>query len=359
MLVRTVSGLIGLAVLLGALWAGLFWVFLVTLVAAILGIREFYRLHPPSSPSSEARESIDDFATTGDDDREREHSPVFEGEDVPQSRQVAPPTRAPETTVEPSKEYSPTPLPLLVGVVWVGAFVIGAAAAEGLLHFWAISLGIFGIGAFVALLWLIAFYHGPRWPVALAYLWGGPLYVGFLLAHVLPLAQVGEVFFRLDPLAFDPELGPTVYEVGRNWLLFALLANFATDTGAYLVGRAMGRHPMAPVISPNKTWEGAVGGFLAAALAAFLLDRLLNLGLGPTAWDGAWTAWNWQPVMIGATVGVVSQCGDLLESLLKRLSRVKDAGSLVPGHGGLLDRLDSLLVAIPVVYYLLMAVLRP
>ena len=397
MLVRTISGLLGLAVLLGALWAGLFWVFLVTLAAAILGIREFYRLHPPatSSPESAALSAGQSLPETLDLKIDSEFSPesgalLNDQSDISMAQdplagdaleQPLPELKPPpnlasqlpfmprlspvetdeagvEAAAQRKSECSPTPLPVLAGAVWVGAFVVGGAAAEGLLHFWAISLGVLGIGAFVVLLWLIAFYHGPRWPVAIAYLMGGPVYVGFLLAHVLPLAQVGEVLFKLDPLAFDPELGPTVYEVGRNWLLFALLANFATDSGAYFVGRSMGRHRMAPVVSPNKTWEGAVGGFLSAALAGLLLDRVLYLGLGPTAWDGAWTAWNWQPVMIGATVGVVSQCGDLLESLLKRLSRVKDSGILVPGHGGALDRLDSLLITIPVVYYLLMAVLH-
>ena len=185
---------------------------------------------------------------------------------------------------------------------------------------------------------------------------GGPVYVGFLLGHVMALAQVGDNFFLAYPLEFDILQFPdNTYGLGRNWLLFALLCTFATDTGAYLVGRTMGRHPMAPNISPNKTWEGAVGGFLGAVLAAALLERALNLGLGLPGWD---SAWNWQPLLIGATVGMVSQAGDLLESWLKRRSQVKDAGSLMPGHGGILDRLDSLLVTVPVVYYLLLAVLR-
>ena len=138
--------------------------------------------------------------------------------------------------------------------------------------------------------------------------------------------------------------------MGRNWLILALFCTFATDTGAYLVGRAIGRRPMAPSISPNKTWEGAAGGFLAAIAAAVLLDYLLNLGL-------ARDQWNWQAPLIGATVGLVAQAGDLLESRLKRLSQVKDSGGLMPGHGGLLDRLDSLLLTLPAAYYLAVAVL--
>ncbi|HLF05275.1 MAG TPA: phosphatidate cytidylyltransferase, partial [Dehalococcoidia bacterium] len=153
---------------------------------------------------------------------------------------------------------------------------------------------------------------------------------GFPLAHALALRQLGDG----DAL-------------GRSWLLFALLVTFATDTGAFFVGRAVGRHRMAPGISPGKTWEGAAGGFLLAVLAALALAQFLELGLA-----------FWQTGVIGAAVGVVAQGGDLLESKLKRLSQVKDSGSIIPGHGGILDRLDSLVAAVPTVYYLVVAVFR-
>ena len=403
MLLRTVSGLVGLAILLAAMWAGLFWVFLFTLAAAILGIREFYRLHPPS-PSRPADAATEDrLSATGDTEAipslannpaegisEPGHALERDGgdlapaatdkggvagpgsESVPADLQVPAPAGSPPTETsggpsagsqdefacEEAKAPGAPPLPALLGAAWVAAFIIGGAGASGTFQFWGVSLGILGVGAFVAAWWLIAFYRGGGWPVAAAYLVLGPVYLGFLLAHVLLIVQVGESFFELDPLYFDPVAGPSVYEVGRNWLMFALLVNFATDTGAYLVGRAIGRHPMAPVTSPNKTWEGAVGGFACALVAAFLLDRILDLGLGPNAPDGSRLALNWQPLLIGATVGVVSQFGDLLESRLKRLSQVKDSGFLVPGHGGALDRLDSLLITLPTVYYLLVAVLR-
>ena len=337
MLLRTITGLLALALLLAAAWGGLFWVFLLTLVAAVLGIREFYRLHSPPSAHSEAA-ATDNRLTlaAGEDTADAPAEPVDELVGLPDT----------------------TPLPVLLGAAWVAAFVIGGAGANGAFQFLGISLGIFAVGGFVAVWWLIAFYRGAGWPGAAAYLLLGPVYVGFLLAHVMLLAQVGEAFFDLDPMYFDPETGPTIYEVGRNWLLFALLVNSATDTGAYLVGRAIGRHPMAPSISPNKTWEGAVGGFVCAVVAAFLLDRILDLGLGATVWDGAWLAVNWQPLAIGATVGIVSQLGDLLESRLKRMSQVKDSGTLFPGHGGVLDRLDSLLITVPTVYYLVVVALR-
>lgn len=372
MLLRTVSGLLGLAILLTTIWAGLFWVFLFTLAAAVLGIREFYRLHPPT-PGTPAHGAI---------------SPCSEAEPRPGNatanaasansqagiavHQAAAPAGllVPGNSGEPSEGREgqlldgeaavsrSTPLPALLGAAWVAAFIIAGAGANGPVQYWSISLGILGAGAFVAVLWLIAFYRGSGWPTAAAYLVLGPVYVGFLLAHVMLLVQVGESFFELDPLYFDPGTGPTVYEVGSSWLIFALLVNFATDSGAYLVGRAIGSHPMAPVTSPNKTWEGAIGGFACAVVAAFLLDRILDLGVGRNALDGAWLALNWQPLVIGATVGTVSQFGDLLESRLKRLSQVKDSGVMVPGHGGALDRLDSLLITLPTVYYMLVAVLR-
>ena len=172
---------------------------------------------------------------------------------------------------------------------------------------------------------------GQDWGIKTAYLIGGPIYVGFLLGHVLVLRDLGD--------------GDSL---GRDWVLFALLVTFATDTGAFLVGKALGRHPMYLRISPNKTWEGAAGGFCLAMIAAGVLPQWLELGL-----------FRWQLLVIGATVGVVAQMGDLLESKLKRISGVKDASGMIPGHGGILDRLDSLVISLPAVYYLVTLVFLP
>jgi phosphatidate cytidylyltransferase len=223
------------------------------------------------------------------------------------------------------------PLPLLLGTVWVAAILLAAQAASGLPSFLAMTGGVTAAGAFAAALWYIAFYRGGQYAVGLAFLLLGPLYVGFLLAHSLALREL-----------------PYGDEIGRNWLLFALLTTFAADTGAYAVGRAVGRAPLAPSISPNKTWEGSIGGFTAAVAAALLVGLFLDLGLA-----------GWQQAVIGATVGAISQAGDLLESWLKRLSNAKDAGSIIPGHGGILDRMDSILLALPAVYYLLGTVFEP
>lgn len=127
---------------------------------------------------------------------------------------------------------------------------------------------------------------------------------------------------------------------GRAWLLFLLLVTFASDTGAYAVGRLLGRHRLAPRISPGKTVEGAVGGLLSAALVALIAGSLFSLSGQPL-----------RLLSLGLIVSVAAQLGDLAESALKRRLDIKDAGRLLPGHGGLLDRLDSLLVAGTVVYY--------
>ena len=130
-------------------------------------------------------------------------------------------------------------------------------------------------------------------------------------------------------------------DAGLQWAALAFLLAFATDTSAYAVGRAVGRRKLAPSVSPGKTWEGAIGGLVGAAAAAVALVALL---------DGIETLLL-PAVGLGLGVGVVAQAGDLLESKVKRLADAKDSGRLIPGHGGLLDRLDSLLPVFPLVYY--------
>jgi phosphatidate cytidylyltransferase len=114
-----------------------------------------------------------------------------------------------------------------------------------------------------------------------------------------------------------------------------------SDVGGYAAGVLFGRHPMAPAVSPKKSWEGMAGSLLACAAsgACFLV-----LGFG-----GQW----WQGVLFGLAIAIAATLGDLAESMIKRDLGIKDMGSLLPGHGGLMDRLDSLLVAAPVAYFLL------
>jgi phosphatidate cytidylyltransferase len=130
--------------------------------------------------------------------------------------------------------------------------------------------------------------------------------------------------------------------INPHWLLFAFLLCWAGDTAAYYVGKNFGRHKLAPVISPGKTWEGAIasvaGGVLAGAIYAYYLIPAAPLG---------WV------LIVAAAGNVAGQIGDLVESAYKRWGGVKDSGSSLPGHGGWLDRIDSSLLAIPVVYAIL------
>jgi phosphatidate cytidylyltransferase len=129
--------------------------------------------------------------------------------------------------------------------------------------------------------------------------------------------------------------------VNPHWLLFAFLLCWAGDTAALYIGKNFGRHKLAPEISPAKTWEGAIGSVLGGVLAGALYAHYL-IPTAPLA-----------TVVIVAAIGnIAGQIGDLLESAYKRWGGVKDSGSSLPGHGGWLDRIDSSLLSVPVVYAL-------
>jgi phosphatidate cytidylyltransferase len=126
-------------------------------------------------------------------------------------------------------------------------------------------------------------------------------------------------------------------ETGMATLMFGLLIVWITDSGAYLIGRQMGRHKLAPKISPNKTWEGSIGG----TLAAVVIVVALYTGFG-------WLDYAWYLLAGFAIIlSIAGQLGDLIESALKRHYGVKDSGTLLPGHGGILDRFDSMLIVLP------------
>ena len=270
---RALTALVGIPILVSAVWWGGQWLSALVALVAVLGIRELYRMLPPGAG----------------------------------------------------------PLPVALGALWCVALVLGGRASSDPSSFLRISAGIWLAGALIALLWLMALHPGRRHVVAGIYLLGGPLYIGFLLAHSLALREAGGI-----------------EALGRNWLFLALAVAFATDTGAFLIGRSLGAHPMAPTISPNKTWEGSVGGLAFAIAASLMLGQILELEIP-----------RWQQAVIGAAVGVLGQCGDLAESKLKRIANVKDASSIIPGHGGVLDRLDSVVVSVPTVYYLVAVVFEP
>jgi phosphatidate cytidylyltransferase len=129
-------------------------------------------------------------------------------------------------------------------------------------------------------------------------------------------------------------------EAGREWILLLVSVTWLGETAAYLVGSTLGRYKLAPVISPRKTVEGALAQLVVSVLAAFGARALFFPSLPPGS-----------AVAVGLLLGVVGQAGDLLESAIKRSVGTKDTGRLIPGHGGMLDRVDSLLVNTPVLFY--------
>jgi phosphatidate cytidylyltransferase len=168
----------------------------------------------------------------------------------------------------------------------------------------------------------------PSWALSVA----GVLYIPFLLSHLILLRAVN------TPLT-DGLVTPWV-SPGFAWIVFALATTWLGDTFAYFVGRSMGRTPLAPHISPKKTREGSVGGLIGAALTGVGCVYLLGLPINPLV--GA---------LLGGVAGIIGPLGDLAESQIKRQIGVKDVGSLLPGHGGILDRIDSILFMVPTVYY--------
>jgi phosphatidate cytidylyltransferase len=137
----------------------------------------------------------------------------------------------------------------------------------------------------------------------------------------------------------------------RPWILVLAGAVWMGDTMAYFAGRSMGRHKLYPVISPKKTVEGSIGGVIGSALGAWLGLYLMQIAHDP--WPAGWITMDVVTLLgVGAICGVVEQVGDLVESMLKRAADIKDSGSLLPGHGGVLDRFDGFLFAAPVLYTL-------
>ena len=204
-------------------------------------------------------------------------------------------------------------------IIWsagliVASYLVGREISGG-----NVALPWVSVGAGLGLLWLWRRPlrgTGPSgWPVTVAIV----LYTGGLLFHA-PLLRA--------------------LEHGREWMLFLILVTFAADTGALLAGKLSGRHPLAPSLSPAKTWEGAAGGAAVAVVASVAAVYAFGLDVAV-----------WKAVALGAVIGISGQLGDLFESRLKRTAEIKDSGWAVPGHGGLLDRLDSIVFNLVVVYY--------
>jgi phosphatidate cytidylyltransferase len=161
------------------------------------------------------------------------------------------------------------------------------------------------------------------------------------LVESLPSAGISSSALLL--VAFPLSFAVRLHGVARPLLLFALVITWAADTVAYFAGRAFGKHPLAPHISPKKTWEGSIAGLAGSLAVGYAFHFWLTIPLGH--------------LLAMAFVGnVAGQMGDLLESACKRSAGVKDSGGLLPGHGGILDRIDALILCIPVIWYYLVLV---
>ncbi len=177
----------------------------------------------------------------------------------------------------------------------------------------------------------------------------GVLYVGWLGAHLILLRNLGseiaEKYLRVRglPVAAGFE------DIGCFFLFLAVAATFLADTGGYFVGRALGKHKLAPTISPKKTWEGLGGSLVFSALGALAVKAIFERQYAgrPYAGDLSYV----HCAILGVLAALFGVAGDLAESLLKRDARVKDASGFLPGHGGFLDRLDSLNFVVPISYY--------
>jgi len=245
-------------------------------------------------------------------------------------------------------------LPLLIAIIWFGEpwFTILIAAMSGLAswEFYRMAGGLrvqpityFGIAWVlllivsphcpypttlpflitsaigISLIWLL--FRSPRDQAFTNWAWtmAGILYIGWMLSYWVQLRSL---------------------EGGRELVFLAMFTTFVSDTSAFFVGRTWGKHALAPAISSGKTWEGAIGGLLSSIVASLIISVIFTLPFN-----------YWQIALVGFIISIFAQLGDLVESLLKRNAGVKDAGKLIPGHGGILDRIDSLIFTGVIVYY--------
>jgi phosphatidate cytidylyltransferase len=160
------------------------------------------------------------------------------------------------------------------------------------------------------------------------------------LHEVLPAISIGSaaLLFVVLPFSYIVRLDE-IEPVGRQLVLFTLVLVWAGDMLAYFVGKSLGRVPMAPALSPKKTWEGALGNILASMIVAVLFAKWMQTDVITL-------------LVIAGVANIAGQAGDLIESAYKRGAAVKDSGGLLPGHGGMLDRIDSLILATPAVWIL-------
>ena len=212
--------------------------------------------------------------------------------------------------------------------------IVGAGAAALILLRWGFGFDHVGIALtgilFLSMLWFLVQYDRgieKQAASAMAITLGGTLYFGWLSAYFISLRQL---------------------PYGLWWTMVCLAVVGLTDSMAFLVGKRWGRHPLTRLISPNKTWEGFFGGLAGAALGGWIIGWIFQIAAsaasGITPLRG---------LVVGALIGLIAPLGDLTVSLMKREAAQKDSGDFFPGHGGILDRIDSWIIMATVGYYVI------
>ncbi|HEY3425677.1 MAG TPA: phosphatidate cytidylyltransferase [Negativicutes bacterium] len=166
----------------------------------------------------------------------------------------------------------------------------------------------------------------------------GMMYIGLCFSHLILLRFTNDFVYFVTSFA--------TLSAGAVYLWLPFIGTWASDSFAFLVGSQLGKHKLCPTVSPGKTVEGVIGGLVGSILAVIAFGNFFHIPLLHT-------------VMIGILVGIVAPLGDLAESALKRFTGVKDSGRILPGHGGVLDRFDSILFAVPTVYYYVQTFMVP
>lgn len=252
-------------------------------------------------------------------------------------------------------------MPLVFAAVWFGGLwwiaLVASVAIAGSLELYRLTAWgrrYLTIGQILAIVLIILSPNFPRW---LGIIMPWVFVPSFVILEILGVARrrkaiAGWAWALTGALFLGGLLGLWITlrhePLGREWVLLGLGATFACDTAAYFFGRAWGRHQLAPTISPRKTKEGAVAGFFGALAATFIMVFLFfHLPMNYI-----------QTAILGSLIGVFAQLGDLGESWLKRRARVKDSSRLIPGHGGMLDRIDSILFVGMVLYYYVIWAIR-
>lgn len=228
----------------------------------------------------------------------------------------------------PSRVEMVLTVTILLSTVWATR-ALGASAAAS----WQIILGVYLAVLVGHFFWCMTFFKGPGHHVVhLALLGWGGAYLGLLPAALAHLRWLG---------------GPAESAPGLAALVLAIAVTKVGDVGAYFVGKYSGRNQMAPLLSPRKTWEGFAGGLTLAVVTAVVLNELMAPRGTPLSGPLPGPLY---AAMFGITVGLAGVLGDLAESLIKRDQGSKDASTLLPGFGGMLDLVDALLLAGPVAY---------